>query len=171
MKNDRPDSARNVHVPTLLAAITIPLIVGGISSFITAEDMKLYETFNRPPLAPPGWVFPVVWTILYVLMGTASYYVVTSGYEPNCRRRALTFYAAQLVMNLFWSSLFFSNGWYLISLIWLLVMWVLILVCTVSFFRIRRAAGVMMSVLLLWTTFAAYLNAAFYVMSITPVPV
>lgn len=160
-----------LRIVPLTVSLLIPLAVGGLSSFMTAGDMKVYATFNRPPLAPPGWVFPVVWTVLYVLMGIASYLILISGADPEEKKKALLFYIAQLVMNLFWSTLFFTYSLYLIALIWLAAMWVLILICTVRFFRIRRAAGLMMGALLLWSTFAAYLNLAWYLMSMTPMPV
>lgn len=165
------ENRQKVHMFALIAALTIPLLIGGFSAFLTAEDMKIYETMNHPPLAPPGWVFPIAWTILYILMGLASYLVYVSEKDYEKKQKALRFYAAQLAMNLFWSTLFFTYARYLISLIWLLAMWFLILICTIRFYRIRRAAGVMMGGLFLWTTFAAYLNLVCYVMSITPMPV
>lgn len=166
----KEETFRKLRIVPLIAALLIPLLVGGFSALLTAEDMNIYETMNRPLLAPPGWVFPIVWTILYVLMGLASYFVYTSDVEPERKRKALLYYAAQLAMNLFWSTLFFTYARYLLSLIWLLVMWGLILICTIRFYRIRRSAGLMMGGLFLWTTFAAYLNLACYVMSITPMP-
>lgn len=84
----------------LIIAIVIPLLVGVFSACLTAEDMTVYETMNRPLLAPPDWVFPIAWTILYVLMGLASYFVYTSEAAPEQKRKALSVYAAQLFMNL-----------------------------------------------------------------------
>lgn len=158
------DNKRKTHVFALILSLFIPLLVGGFSAFLTAEDMKIYETMEKPPLSPPGWLFPIVWTFLYVLMGLASYLIFTSDVSPARKRGALTFYAAQLIMNMLWSTLFFTYGLYLISFIWLLVMWVLILVCVVTFYKIRHAPGVMMLILFLWTTFGAYLNLATYLM-------
>ncbi len=168
MNNDKCTSGKRVCA--LVTAILIPLLIGGFSAFLTAGDMKIYETMKHPPLAPPGWLFPIVWTILYVLMGIASYYVYTSDTEPSRKRKALTIYAAQLIMNFFWPTLFFTYEHYLIAMIWLLAMWVLIIICGIRFFRIQRIAGLFMGVLFLWTTFAAYLNLATYVISITPMP-
>ena len=162
---------KKVRVFVLIAALLIPLLVGGFSAYLTAGDMEVYQTMNHPPLAPPAWVFPIAWTVLYLLMGLASYLVYTSDASPERKRKALMFYAAQLVMNFFWSTLFFTYARYLLSLIWLLIMWGLVVICALRFSRIRRAAGRMMGVLLLWTTFAAYLNLATYVMSITPMPI
>lgn len=152
----------------IIVAILIPLLIGTFSAFLTAEDMKIYGAMEKPFLAPPTWVFPVAWTILYILMGIASYLVFASDAAPERRRRALTFYAAQLIMNFVWPMLFFTYLRYMIALIWLLAMWVLQLVCMILFFRIRRAAGLLIGVLFLWTTFAAYLNLAYYLNDITP---
>lgn len=160
---NRPKIRFFVLIPTIL----IPLLVGGLSAYLTAGDMKLYETMVKPPLSPPGWLFPIVWTILYIMMGIASYLVYTADVDPERKRKALTFYAAQLGMNLFWSTLFFTYENYLISLIWLLIMWVLILISAIRFYRIHRAAGLMMGVLFLWTTFAAYLNLGWLIITMS----
>lgn len=162
---------RKVRVLTLIVAILLPLGVGGFSAFLTAEDIRVYADMNRPPLAPPGWVFPVVWTLLYVLMGVASYLVYTSDADPTLKRRALTVYCIQLAMNFFWSTLFFTYARLLTAFIWLTLLWLFTLGCTVRFYYIRPAAGLMMGGLLVWTTFAGYLNLACYLLSITPMPI
>ena len=154
----------------MIAAIAIPLLVGAFSAYLTADDMKIYESLGKPFLAPPGWLFPIVWTILYALMGLASYFVFTADAEEKVRQKALRLYAVQLAMNLFWSTLFFTYHQYLISLIWLLIMWVLILITGLRFFKIRKEAGIMMGILFIWTTFAAYLNLSYYIMSINVTP-
>lgn len=160
-----------MRVFALIVSILIPLLVGGFSAFLTSQDMNIYESAKQPLLAPPGWLFPIVWTILYVMMGIASYLVYASDADYGRKRTALTFYAVQLIMNFFWSTLFFTYRMYMIALVWLLIMWVLIIICAIRFYRIRRAAGILMGVLILWTTFAAYLNLAWYVISITPLPI
>ena len=167
----KSEKLQKIRFFPLAVAVLIPLFTGMFSSFLTGEDMKIYQNMNHPPLAPPGWVFPVAWTILYVLMGIASYLVWSSETEIERKRTALRFYAAQLIMNFFWSTLFFTYARILLALVWLLAMWVLVLICAIRFYRIRHAAGWMMGVLLLWTTFAAYLNFACYAMSITPMPI
>lgn len=161
---------KKIRIWLLIVSLAIPLLIGGLSAYLTAEDMKIYDTLDNLVLAPPGWVFPIVWTILYLLMGVAAYLVSVSDQSSEVKRKALLFYAAQLVMNFFWSTLFFTYERYLIALIWLMIMWGLILVCMIRFYRIRHAAGIMMGVLLLWTSFAAYLNLSCYILSIMPVP-
>ena len=94
------NNTRKTHVFALILSLLIPLLAGGFSAFLTAEDMKIYETMEKPPLSPPGWLFPIVWTFLYVLMGLACYLIYTSDASPARKRGALTFYAAQLIMNM-----------------------------------------------------------------------
>ncbi len=156
---------------TLMIAVAIPLIVGAISALWSAKDMRFYDIMNHPFLAPPGWVFPIVWVILYIMMGIASYYIVTADTDPDWKIHGLVFYCAQLLMNFFWAPIFFVGKNYVVALILILMMWVATLICTIYFFRIKKLAGVMMLVLLLWTTFATYLNIAYYIMSITPMPI
>lgn len=139
----------------LITCIAIPLAVGSLSALLTQNSMRAFEAMDKPPLSPPGWLFPVVWTILYILMGIASYLVLTSG-KPN--DDALTIYGIQLIFNFFWSILFFNLGLCLIAFIWLVVLWLLILRTTILFFRIVKAAGILLIPYLLWVTFAGYLN-------------
>ena len=77
---------------TLVKCIAIPLVVGALSAFLSGGGMRIFATTNKPPLSPPGWLFPVVWTILYVLMGIASYLVYTSNAEEEQVTKALTVY-------------------------------------------------------------------------------
>ena len=167
MKTERK---QKVQVVALIIAILIPLIVGGVSAILTAGDMDIYETMNQPALAPPSWLFPIAWTILYILMGLASYFIFTSNAPAGAKWTALAFYFAQLVLNFFWTPIFFTYSLYLVALIVLLIMWAFVLVCVILFFRIKPVAGILMCILLLWTTFAAYLNLSYYLMSISPMP-
>lgn len=139
----------------LITCIAIPLAVGSLSALLTQNSMKAFAQMNKPPLSPPAWLFPVVWTILYILMGIASYLVLTSG-KPN--DTALTVYGIQLVFNFFWSILFFNLGLCLIAFIWLVLLWLLIGRTTALFFQITKPAGILMIPYLLWVTFAGYLN-------------
>lgn len=154
----------------LILALAIPLCIGGVSAMLTQDAMKIYHFVNKPALSPPGWLFPIVWTLLYLMMGLASYFVITSGADRGLIRKAMFFYGAQLVLNFAWSLLFFNYSLYLWSLIELLAMWLVIIVSTVHFFRADRRAGWLMIPYIAWVTFAAYLNFAIYRLSITPMP-
>lgn len=142
----------------LAACIAIPLILGGISALAVRGGMAEYAVIEQPPLSPPGWLFPVAWSLLYVLMGAASYIVLCSGAPLYERRSALKLYAVQLVVNVLWPPIFFGLELYLAALAWLVLLWVLVLVTALRFRRISRAAFCLMVPYLAWLTFAAYLN-------------
>ena len=109
----------------LLIALAIPLAVGGLATLLSG-GMADYKALEQPPLSPPGWVFPVVWTVLYLLMGYASYRVYTAGMSPALTKKALRFYAAQLALNFLWPIVFFGFEWYLAAFVILVALWVLI---------------------------------------------
>ena len=121
-------------------------------------SMGDYQTMAKPPLSPPGWLFPVVWTALYALMGYASYLVATSAAPKEQIRKALVLYGLQLAANFLWPILFFSLEAYFLAFIWLVALWVLILLTMRAFYRIETRAGDLLLPYLLWVTFAAYLN-------------
>ena len=154
-----------INKKLLAVCILIPLAVGGVSALLTSSAMQTFESLDQPPLSPPGWLFPIVWTILFLLMGIASYLVVTSDAPQPERRRALRVYAIQLAFNFLWSIVFFNLGWYLFAFVWLLALLGLILLNGVLFFRIRKAAGYLLLPYLLWCTFAAYLNMGIYLLN------
>lgn len=147
---------------TLLLNLFVPLTVGVLASLLTENSMETFAQLNKPAFAPPGWLFPVVWTILYLLMGTASYLVVSSGQNQDT---ALLFYGLQLFFNFFWSVLFFNLGQYLFAFMWLILLWLLILKTIILFFPVSKAAGYLMIPYLLWVTFAGYLNYAVWLLN------
>ena len=148
----------------LLIALGIPLAVGGLSALLSG-GMAQYRVMNQPPLSPPGWIFPVVWTVLYLLMGYASYLVWTSSASQNEKRGALILYGAQLAANFIWPLLFFKAQMYLTALIWLVVLWILIFLTIRAFSKINERAGDLLIPYILWVTFAAYLNLGVYLLN------
>ena len=112
---------------TLILFILMPLAVGGASALFTMDSMMTFEGVAKQPLSPPGWLFPVVWTVLYTLMGIASYLVYASDAPREQKNKALWLYGIQLVVNFFWSPVFFNLQAYLFAFIWLVVLWILIL--------------------------------------------
>ena len=150
---------------TLVFALAIPLGVGGLSALLTRKEMDAFSHLNQPPLSPPTWLFPVVWTILFLLMGLASWLVYRSDAPDGVIRRALTVYGIQLGVNFLWSILFFNLKWYLFSFFWLLLLWGLILVTMILFFPIRKPAGWLLVPYVLWVTFAGYLNFGIYLLN------
>ena len=149
---------------TLIKCIAIPLIVGGLAAFLTREGMEYYmEEVTKPALTPPGWVFSVVWTILYVMMGYASFLVVEEGTGDQKTARIL--YFAQLFLNVCWPIVFFNFRWYLFAFAWLLILWFLVLATIRAFADIEPKAGKVLIPYLLWLTFAAYLNFGVYLLN------
>ncbi len=149
----------------LFLAVAVPLAVGGLSAFVTKDAMEEFAKLNQPPLSPPGWLFPVVWTILFLLMGVASYLVCVSGSGRDEKKRALILYGVQLAVNFLWSVFFFNMGWYLFSFFWLLLLWGLILGTICLFSRSSRTAGTLLIPYLAWVTFAGYLNFGIYLLN------
>ena len=152
-----------IRLKPLLLSLLIPLVAGGLSGILTSGSMQLYQNIKKPPLSPPGWVFPVVWTVLYLCMGIAAYLIFTS--ESVYKGRALVLYGAQLVVNLLWPVFYFNLEWRLFSFVWLVLLFVLVLVMTVCFFRINSAAGYLMLPYILWLLFAGYLNLATWLLN------
>jgi tryptophan-rich sensory protein len=142
----------------LLAFIILPLAVGAIAGFLTRDSMTMYNSLNRPSISPPGWVFPLVWTILYILMGISSYLIASSP-SPK-KQEALMLYAVQLFLNFIWSLVFFGLNNYLLAFLVLLLLWYVILKMIRSFFQIDPAAALLQIPYLLWVTFAGFLNLA-----------
>ncbi len=142
----------------LLICVAVPLAVGGVSAWLSRGGMNAFAALNKPPLSPPGWLFPVVWTLLFILMGLASYLVLMSGRPRQTVNKALRLYGIQLGVNFFWSIFFFNLSLYLFSFLWLILLWLLILAATVRFYQISQTAGSLMLPYVLWVAFAGYLN-------------
>ena len=138
--------------------IGLSLGVGFLSGLLSRDGTRLYaETLQKPFLSPPGWVFGVVWTILYTLMGISAA-VVWAAPQTLERSRGLNLFIAQLIVNFFWSPIFFNARSYGLALIWLLILWVLVLLMILQFRNVDRSAAKLQIPYLVWLTFAAYLN-------------
>lgn len=147
------------NIKALLTALAIPLAAGGLAALLSGG---IQQDFNKPPLTPPGWVFPVVWTVLYLLMGYSSYRVSMSGKPKQQVNRALKLYGTQLFFNFLWPIFFFGFDWYLAAFFVLLVLWILILLTLRMFTAMDETAGDLLIPYLLWVTFAGYLNLGVY---------
>ena len=132
--------------------------VGFLSGWLTREGSQLYsQTIVKPPLSPPAMVFPIVWAILFVLMGIGAARIYLAEPSPE-RTRGLRIFLLQLAFNFFWSILFFNFQVFGIALIWLLILWGLILWMIVTFRQVDPLAAWLQVPYLLWVSFAAYLN-------------
>lgn len=129
---------------------------GAIVGFLTQKESAFYEGLTRPSFAPPGWLFPVAWTLLYAAMATAMWFVL----KANGRDRfiLLGLYIAQLAVNLMWPILFFVMKSLGLAFFWLLLLWMLAAIMLYQFFRQSKVAGWLLVPYQLWLTFAAVLN-------------
>ena len=147
----------------LVLSLMIPLAVGGLSWALTRQGIEAFQTRTvHPPLTPPQWVFPVVWTVLFLMMGLASFLVWRSEEQGRRVGGALELYGLQLGFSLIWTVLFFTGRRYALSFFWLIAYWLLILWTAAKFFRCRKAAGWLMVPYLAWVAFAGYLNFAMW---------
>ena len=143
----------------LIIAILIPLTVGALSALFS-RNMSIYSKINKPPLSPPGFLFPIVWIILYILMGISSYLIYES--DTHEKQKALKTYALQLFFNFWWSIIFFRFSLYLFAFLWLLALIFLILVMLYQFYQINPLSSYLQIPYLFWCLFAAYINFMIY---------
>lgn len=144
-----------------IKSILIPVIIGGIVGLITSRFID-YNSLQKPPLAPPSIVFPIVWTILYVLMGI-SYGILKSKEKVDDEVNFI--YYLQLGVNALWSIFFFVFKWRLFSFIWILLLAVLVILIIIKFYNRNKTAGLIQIPYLLWVLFASYLNIGFYILN------
>lgn len=148
----------------LLLALALPLAVGGLATLLSG-GMELYKDLNQPPLSPPGWVFPVVWTVLYLLMGYSSYRVAVADAPAQLRKQALFAYGLQLVANFLWPIIFFGGKLFLTAFFLLLALWLLILWTIFRFTKVDETAADLLLPYLLWVSFALYLNLGVFLLN------
>ena len=142
----------------------LALLVGGLSSVITQGEMEAFSALRQPPLSPPGWVFPVAWTILYLLMGVGMA-IVWRKSDGERRRRAVTIWGVQLAANFLWPLLFFLWQLRLLSLVWLVALLILVANMTSEYEKTSVTAARMQIPYLLWLLFAAYLNLGVWILN------
>ena len=143
---------------SLIKSIALPLLVGAVAGLLTRNAMQDFQMLTKPPLSPPGWLFPVVWTILYTLMGISAYIIRVSDASYEQIDDALMIYRYQLIVNFLWSIFFFNLEWYLFSFFWLVLLWIFIFRTIQLFLPISQIAAYLMLPYLAWVTFAGYLN-------------
>ncbi|MBR2482194.1 MAG: tryptophan-rich sensory protein [Oscillospiraceae bacterium] len=140
------------------AFVLLTELVGGLSGFLTRKGSKVYQaTIRKPPLSPPGVVFPIVWGILFALMGIGAARIWRAPPSQE-RTRSLRLFFTQLGFNFFWSIIFFNLQAFGFALLWLAALWVLIVMMINSFRKVDRLAALLQIPYLLWVSFAAYLN-------------
>lgn len=154
-----------INLKALLVCILIPLTVGYISSRLTMDSFEVYNQLQKPAFSPPGWIFGPVWTILYILMGIASYRIYMYGFKRRDVKIALLVYFVQLFFNFMWTIIFFR--WQLIGLAYIeiLILAALILLTIDKFYKIDKPAGFLLIPYLLWVVFASLLNLSIWLLN------
>ena len=156
----------NIDYKKLLISCGISLGVGGLSALISMMNREAFEAAQKPPLTPPGWLFPIVWTILYLLMGISAYLIYQSKVDvPETKTAALIVYGLQLIVNFFWSIIFFNLEAYLFAFVWILLLLFLILVMIKLFYPINKLAALLQIPYLIWVIFATYLTFGVFILN------
>jgi len=151
---------------TYAAWVLLTEAVGGLAGWLTREGTKLYtEQIVQPPLSPPAIVFPIVWVVLYALMGVSAARIWMAPPSDD-RRLGLGLYAGQLAFNFFWSIFFFNLQWFGFALLWLVVLWALIAAMVLVFYRMELLAARLQLPYLVWVAFAGYLNAGVWLLNL-----
>ena len=153
----KPDIGKD-DAKSLAISIAISLGAGILSALLTMGNIRRYADMYRPPLAPPGWLFPIVWTILYILMGIAAWRIYKT--QGSDRRLALSLYGNQLLINVVWPLIYFNLKAYFFAFGWLILLWAAIYLTIRQFLQLDRTAGLLLFPYLAWVTFAGYLNLA-----------
>ena len=144
-----------------IKSILLPVLIGALVGLITSSSMD-YNMLQKPPFAPPGAVFPIVWTILYVLMGI-SYGILKTNNQTD--EETDWIYYIQLAINALWSIIFFTFKWRLFAFVWIILLAVAVISMIRKFYRKNSIAGLLQIPYILWVVFAAYLNFGFYILN------
>ena len=144
-----------------IKSILLPVLIGAIVGIITSGSMD-YNMLQKPPFAPPGAVFPIVWTILYILMGI-SYGFLKVNNQTN--EDVDWIYYIQLAINALWSIIFFTFKWRLFAFVWIILLAIAVISMITKFYNKNKTAGLLQIPYFLWVIFATYLNLGFYILN------
>ena len=144
-----------------IKSILIPLVLGGIVGIIISKFID-YDSLQKPPFSPPSILFPIVWTILYILMGISHGMLKSNGVID---RKTNEIYYLQLLVNLIWPIAFFVIKSRLFSVIWIILLAVLVFIMIIKFYKKNKTAGLLQIPYLIWTLFATYLNIGVYILN------
>ncbi|MGL5379301.1 TspO/MBR family protein [Clostridium sp.] len=142
----------------LIINILIPVAGGAIVGLLNKNTMHTYELLKKPIFTPPAIVFPIVWTILYILMGIAAYRIYMRNKQGANDNGAYFYYLVQLIFNFMWSFIFFTFRLYGISFIWLIILFVLVIITFIKFIKVDKLAGYLLIPYIVWLVFAGILN-------------
>ena len=153
---------KKIDFKKLFFYIIITLLIGTLPSiFIKINDV--YKTLNKPPLSPPGLLFPIVWTTLFILMGISIYRVMMK--ENPYKKEARLIYFIQLIINALWTPIFFGLNEYFLAFLWILMLILLVVIMIINFYKIDKVSAYLNIPYLIWLLFACYLNFGIYVLN------
>jgi tryptophan-rich sensory protein len=147
-------------------AIAIPLTVGITAAALTRNNMDVYDMLKTPPLSPPGVLFPIVWTVLYILMGVSSAMVyIDREFNPDAAKKGFIWYGASLVLNFSWSIIFFNLQAAFFALLVLLALFYTIIKTIIEYFKVKPLAAYLQIPYAIWVAFAGYLNVGIWLLN------
>ena len=155
---------KEVNYKMLLLFIGLALLAGGIGALL-GGNMDEFDTLNKPNFSPPAILFPIVWTILYILMGISSYLICSNKTDQKFKNRAILIYIIQLIVNSLWTLFFFRLNMLLFAFIWLLLLIVLVVIMIFKFYNIKPLAAYLQIPYIVWLSFAAILNFSIYLLN------
>lgn len=153
---------KKINWHLLIISILVPLLIGTIIGIFTSSYIS-YTDLIKPNFSPKPWLFPVVWTILYTLMGISYYLIFIS--KNNDKQSAINIYKIQLLVNYLWSILFFVLNLRLFSFFWIILLIILVTIMIIKFFNINKIASYLQIPYLLWIIFASVLNLYIYLLN------
>lgn len=156
---------KNVNYKLLITFIIVALAFGGIGALL-GGNMDAFQEINKPSFSPPAILFPIVWSILYILMGISSYLICVNNSDfEKFKYKALGVYLIQLIINSLWTLFFFRLEWFLFAFIWLILLLVFVIIMFIKFYKISPIAGLLQIPYVLWLIFAGVLNYAIYTLN------
>ena len=155
------------NTKTYIFFIVLTLAAGGLAALLTMDNMNIYDSIVKPPFAPPGIIFPIVWGILYTLMGiSAAMVYITCKEEGYPLSPSMPLYFLQLGVNFFWSIIFFNVQNFLFAFLWLVLLFALVAAMVIAFSKVNKNAALLQLPYILWITFAGILNYAVFVLNV-----
>lgn len=155
---------KNIDYKKLILYIVITIVIGNLPSiFIFNEISSVYDLINKPPLSPPGILFPIIWLILYILMGISYYIVIKKGEKYSGEVKLI--YFLQLIINALWTPIFFYFKQYFLAFTWILMIIVLVIFMITKFYKIDKKAAYLQLPYIVWLIYAAYLNFGVFVLN------
>lgn len=155
---------KNVNYKMLVLFILFALMAGGIGALL-GGNMEDFQTLKKPSFAPPAILFPIIWTILYILMGISSYLICCNKTDQKFKKKACAIYLVQLIVNCLWTFFFFRLNWLFFSFLWLLLLIILVVIMIWKFYNIKPLAAYLQIPYILWILFAAILNFSIYLLN------